>query len=76
MAEYADDITVYCGGSSFNKVKANVQDQRNKLYEWTQIWCLTINLLMKLKQCYSQIKNLTNQLIYLLTMNQLNMYIF
>ena len=43
ISEYADDIIVYCSGSSFNEVKAKVQDQINKLYELTKTCCLTIN---------------------------------
>ena len=43
LSEYADDITFYCYGDSFNELKTLAQKQMDMLYKWTKTWGLKIN---------------------------------
>ena len=43
LSEYADDITFYCYGDSFNELKTLAQKQIDTLFKWTKTWGLKIN---------------------------------
>ena len=43
LAEYADDIAIYCSGPDLGEVQARIQAQVNQIFNWTQFWGFRLN---------------------------------
>jgi hypothetical protein len=43
LAEYANDIVIYCWGSNLGEVQACIQAQINLMFNWTQTWGFRLN---------------------------------